>query len=80
LISGSVHYDEFDSRFISIDNEKISVILPKINALGIDYVALMYDFLTNGSKTMVAASHGEFPSLEMYELATDRKQLQKDAG
>lgn len=77
LISGSVHYDEFDSRFISIDNEKISVILPKINALGIDYVALMYDFLTNGSKTMVAASHGEFPSLEMYELATDRKQLQK---
>lgn len=76
FISGSTRYDEFDNRYISIDNDKISIMLPKITEMGIDYVNLLYDFLTNGNKTMIAATHGEFPNMAMYELATDKKSLQ----
>lgn len=77
FVAGHSSHDRFDNRYVSIDNGKISIILPKINAMNIDYVALMYDFLINGDKTMISAVNGEFPNMEIYTIATDNVNLQK---
>ncbi len=70
-------YKEFSVNYISIDNDNIRIYLPKYTSIGIDYANLLIDFLTNGEKTKIAASNGEFPSMEVYKMATGNVNLQK---
>lgn len=69
-------YKEFSLNYISIDNDNIRIYLPKNSAIKIDYAELLTDFLTNGNKTKIASSHGEFPDLELYKIATGFGKLQ----
>lgn len=66
----------FSNEYLSIDNDNIRLYLPQNTAIGIDYKNLLIDFLTNGTKTETAATHGEFPDLETYTLATGETQIQ----
>jgi hypothetical protein len=70
-------YKRYGLRYISIDNGKIKIFLPKYTDIGIDYAGLLYDFLTNGNKTKTVATHGEFPDMETYTLATGKTELGK---
>lgn len=70
-------YAQYSNTYISIDNDKIRIYLPKYSDINIDYAEVMYDFLTNGQMTMLAATHGEFPNMDMYEIATGKKKLQE---
>jgi len=70
-------YKAYSLEYISIDDDKICVYVPKFSVIGMDYARLLLDFLTNGSQTQTAANHGEFPDLETYELATEKKTLSK---
>lgn len=69
-------YKEFSIQYISIDNDNIRIYLPKHSAMKIDYTSLLIDFLTNGEKTKIAVTHGEFPNLEIYKMATGYTKLQ----
>lgn len=69
-------YKKFSINYLSIDNDNIKIYVPQ-NSMGINYVNVLKDFLTNSDNTKVAASHGEFPDMETYTLATDNTQLQK---
>ncbi len=69
-------YKAYSINYISIDDDKIKIFLPKFTEVGIYYDRLLLDFLKNGSKTQSVASHGEFPDLETYTLATDQTSLQ----
>ncbi|MDH2208327.1 MULTISPECIES: hypothetical protein [Empedobacter] len=64
------------STYISIDNGKIKIFLPKETLIGVNYFETLYDFLTNGSRTAEAVKYGEFPDLDFYELATGNTKLQ----
>ena len=65
----------FSNEYLSIDNDNIRLYLPKNTEIDIDYKNLLIDFLTNGTKTETAATHGEFPDLETYTLATGKTEL-----
>ncbi len=69
-------YKKFSLTYISIDNDDIRIYLPKHSAMNIDYADLLIDFLTNGNKTKIASTHGEFPNLKLYKLATGYTKLQ----
>lgn len=68
-------YKAFSLQYLSIDNDNIRLYLPKNTEIGIDYKNLLVDFLTNGTKTKTTATHGEFPDLETYTLATGKTEL-----
>ena len=70
-------YKEFSTTYISIDNDNIRIYLPKYSEMKIDYADLLIDFLTNGEKTKIASCNGEFPSMEIYKMATGNVNLQK---
>lgn len=68
-------YKAFSLEYISIDNDSIRIYLPKYTEIGIDYTGLLIDFLSNGEKTKKATSHGEFPDIKTYTLATGKTAL-----
>ncbi|MDM1549219.1 hypothetical protein HX096_15295 [Empedobacter falsenii] len=70
-------YKAFSTRYISIDNNKIKIFLPENINYDVDYEALLIDFLSNGNKTKIATSYGEFPNLKLYKMATGNTSLQK---
>jgi hypothetical protein len=74
---GQGEYKAFGLRYISIDNDNIRIYLPKETEIGINYASLLTDFLTNGPKTKVAATNGEFPNMEIYTMATGISYLTK---
>lgn len=57
----------YSNKFISIDNDKIRILLPK-NYSNVNFDELILDFLTNGKKTAHTIG-GEFPDYETYKLA-----------
>lgn len=67
------HYDSkiHNSKYISINNNKISILLPK-NYGDLNFPQLMFDFLTNKS-TIEKYIGGEFPDYETYCLALRNK-------
>ena len=77
LLFGEPAYKEFSVEYISIDNDNIRIYLPKYSEMKIDYADLLIDFLTNGEKTKIASCNGEFPSMEIYKMATGNVNLQK---
>lgn len=70
-------YYAFSKQYISVDNDKIKIYLPKETEIGVDYPSLMKDFLTNGEKTKIATINGEFPDMEIYTMATGISYLTK---
>lgn len=68
LLFGEPDYSRYSINYISIDNDKIKIFLPK-EEMGINYATHLFDFLTNGSDTQRVATHGEFPDKETCELA-----------
>lgn len=72
LLFGETDYKMYSIKYISIDDDKVKIFLPK-DEMGIDYTSLLLDFLTNGKKTERVATHGEFPDKETCELAKNYK-------
>jgi hypothetical protein len=72
------HYDSkiHNSKYISINNNKISILLPK-NYGDINFPQLMFDFLTNKSSVDKYIG-GEFPDYETYCLALRNKAILLD--
>lgn len=69
VISG---YEKLYSKeYISIDNDKIKILLPP-NYADVNFGKLLLDFLTNGSKTKHTIG-GEFEDYETYKLALREK-------
>ncbi|KIA95608.1 MULTISPECIES: hypothetical protein [unclassified Flavobacterium] len=68
LLFGEPDYSRYSINYISIDNDKIKIFLPK-EEMGINYATYLFDFLTNGSEMQRVATHGEFPDKETCELA-----------
>lgn len=68
-------YKAFDLQYISIDNDNLRIYVPKFSEIGIDYIGLLIDFLTNDARLEKVVKHGEFPDLETYTLATDKNEL-----
>lgn len=68
LLFGEPDYSRYSINYISIDNDKIRIFLPK-EEMGINYATHLLDFLTNGTNTQRVATHGEFPDKETCELA-----------
>ncbi|HEX8563507.1 MAG TPA: hypothetical protein VF676_11060 [Flavobacterium sp.] len=64
---GEQRYSSYNINYISVDNDKIRILLPK-SAEGINYEKLLLDFLTNGSNTAHTIG-GEFPDYATYKLA-----------
>jgi hypothetical protein len=61
----------YSKKYISIDNDKIKILLPP-NYADIDFGKLLLDFLTNGTKTAHTIG-GEFEDYETYKLALREK-------
>ena len=68
-------YKEFSWEYINIDNNTLRIYVPKHTRMNIDYTGVLIDFLTNGEKTKIATTHGEFPDIETYKLATNKIEL-----
>ena len=57
----------YSNKYISIDNDKIRILLPK-NYSSIDFGIILRDFLINGNLTKHTIG-GEFPDYDTYKLA-----------
>lgn len=71
ILFGEDDYSIYNITYISIDNDKIKIFLPK-SYLNVDFPKVMYDFLTNGKLTSHTIG-GEFPDYETYKLALREK-------
>ena len=70
------YFEKFNDLYLSIDNDKISILVPK-TTMGINYLSILVDFLKNGETTKISVHNGEFPDIETYTLATGNVNLQK---
>ena len=71
LLFGDKDSSLYSPGYISIGNDDIMIFVPKPYS-EVDYLGLMYDFLTNGKLTAHTIG-GEFPDYETYKLALREK-------
>lgn len=77
LYVGEDRYPLYNINYISVDDDKIKLLLPKSYS-GTNFETIILDFLTNGQATAHTVG-GEFPDYETYKLALrDKAQTQKN--